>query len=66
MPILHRVVPALASAWAAVLVLCASPAASAANPTRSADARVAPGLQREMQANPGRELPVIVQLKRTP
>jgi serine protease AprX len=66
MSILHRLVPALASAWAALLVLSASPAASAANPTRSTDAHVAPGLEREMQANPGRELPVIVQLKSTP
>jgi serine protease AprX len=66
MSILHRLLPVLASAWAAVLVLSASPAASAANPTRSTDARVAPELERDMQANPGRELPVIVQLKSTP
>ena len=68
MSILHRFIPgALASTGAALLLLSAQPAAMAANPTRAPESRVAPGLEREMKAaNPGRELPVIVQLKAAP
>jgi serine protease AprX len=68
MSILHRLLPsALASTVAAVLLLGVQPAAMAANPTRAPETRVAPGLEREMKtADPGRQLPVIVQLKAAP
>jgi serine protease AprX len=68
MSILHRFLPGvLASAGAALLLLSARPAALAVNPTRAPASPVAPGLEREMKAaNPGRQLPVIVQLKATP
>jgi serine protease AprX len=68
MSIISRLLPcALASAGAALLVLSASPLASAANPTRTPEARIAPGLQKEMRdSTPDRQLPVIVQMKATP
>jgi serine protease AprX len=54
---------------AALLVLGGSPAATAETPHASShdpSARIAPELQRRMQRNPTRQLPVIVQVKARP
>ena len=61
----RRTLPSTLAAVAAVavLVLGASPVAALGNPPRSSPTFVAPGLLRQMQTNPGRQVPVIVQLR---
>ena len=63
----RRVLPRILAAAAAVLVLVvgASPVAAVSNPSRTSPTFVAPNLLRQMQANPGSRLRIIVQLRAT-